>query len=81
MKISDSRPTFRTERMAKCAAKRIEEYLKVQCRLLKLPDGWQVLPPRTLVSIRSDAFENFLVAYGRGWEDRGLADLAEGNKQ
>ena len=74
MRLSDSRPTFRTKRMAECAVQHVEEYLKMKCRVLELPHGWQVLPPRTLGATRSDALENFLVAYGRGWEDRGLGE-------
>ena len=70
MRISDSRPTYRTRRMAECAAQRVEDYFGVKCRVLELPPGWRVLPPQTLGATRADAIENFLVAYGRGWEDR-----------
>jgi len=72
MRISNSRPTYRTQRMAQCALDHILDYFKVQCRLLQVPDGWQVLPPQTLGAVQSDAIENFMVAYGCGWEDRGV---------
>ena len=69
MRAGESRPFFGSESAAKRCASYIETYFHVKCRILGFKDGWQVVPPNTLGLTRSDAVENFIVAYKHGLED------------
>lgn len=76
MRISDSRPVYRTEHMAKCCAQQIEDRLHLKCKVVKFPHGWQVTPPHALGQTSSDAVENFIVAYEIGWKECGPSQPA-----